>query len=731
MNITYKYFFLTLFFFLVDAVFSQNSKIDSLKIELQDHKKRDIKRTKLLHELSRLYLNSGGNIEKIREYIGEAITINKELKRKDGIAYGIYLRAKVESQFSNFDKAIQNYKKAIPIFLDFGFKKSVASCYYGLGVVYYYQGKKELAIENYKKAQKINEELGNEKHIPNYISSIAIIYTDIGNYEEALVNLHKAIKLYEELNNEGGVANCWNSIAMVYNNKGNYPLALEYHNKSLSLCEEINDSIGIARSLNNIGLIYEKQLQYDKALTFYQNSLTIQERKRIKKNIAAVKRNIGNIYKNKKDYNISIKLLKEALSINREINTSHQISDCLNDIGEIYYELGDFFNALKYYEESRDINTKNKYPLGLCISYLGLAKVYSNQKVYDKSLKNALKSKVISKKLNLKDIQRDTYDLLSVIYKNTRNYKEAYFNHEKFKILSDSIFNKKNIEKIAQLEYEYKYKQVIDSANVRELQLTKTVTVTNKNLERSQRNLLLGVIAFLVTILILGGIIFFLKLRNEKSKTQNIVIEQKLLRSQMTPHFIFNSLSVLQGMILNKEEKNAVSYLSKFSKLMRTILENSRHKTVVLSEELSAINSYMALQNLGMKPPFEYKLTVDFNVEKTNFKIPPMLIQPFIENAIEHAFPDKKENKEINVTLVFKEEKLICTIKDNGIGIDEINQKSERNKNSLATTITSERLVMLSKEFKTAGTIEVKNRKIFGKEGTLVTLVIPYKIESV
>ncbi|CAM1352924.1 sensor histidine kinase [Tenacibaculum halocynthiae] len=378
-------------------------------------------------------------------------------------------------------------------------------------------------------------------------------------------------------------------------------------------------------------------------------------------------------------------------------------------------------------QKKNGLEVKNQR--SLCNSYLGLAKVYLNQKEHYKALNSVVKSKEISDKLELLNYQRDAYNLFTKIYKATGKYKKALESHEQFKILNDSLFNKENIEKVAQLEYEYKYKQAIDSANIRELQLTKTVKTTNENLEKSQRNLLLGVIAFLITTLILVGVIFFLKLRNEKSKTQNIVIEQKLLRSQMTPHFIFNSLSVLQGMILNKEEENTISYLSKFSKLLRTILENSRHKIVVLSEELSAIDSYMALQNLDVSPPFEYKLTVDSKIDTINFKIPPMLIQPFIENVIEHAFPNKIENKQIKVTLMIKEEKLICTIEDNGIGIDEINQKLENNKNSLATTITSERLAMLSKEFKNEGAIEVQNRKIFGEEGTLVTLMIPYKIE--
>jgi len=228
----------------------------------------------------------------------------------------------------------------------------------------------------------------------------------------------------------------------------------------------------------------------------------------------------------------------------------------------------------------------------------------------------------------------------------------------------------------------------------------------------------------------MGGIIFFLKLRHEKAKMQNVVIEQKLLRSQMTPHFIFNSLSVLQGMILNKDEKNAVTYLSKFSKLLRATLENSRHKTVGLSDEISAINDYMTLQNLDVNPPFKYSLDIAQNIDTAIFKIPPMLIQPFIENTIEHAFPNKKEDKQIKVALTYNNGVLKCTIADNGIGITLKNEERGCNKNSLATTITSERLNVLSKDFKTEGSVTVKNRKEFEEQGTLVTLVIPYKIQS-
>jgi sensor histidine kinase YesM len=195
----------------------------------------------------------------------------------------------------------------------------------------------------------------------------------------------------------------------------------------------------------------------------------------------------------------------------------------------------------------------------------------------------------------------------------------------------------------------------------------------------------------------------------------------------MTPHFIFNSLSVLQGMILNKEEKKSIFYLSKFSKLLRITLENSRDKLVPLNQEMEAVNNYLELQNLEASQSYDYTILVDKNIDETLFKIPPMLIQPFIENAIEHAFEDRKDNRKIDIQLKYISEELICTIKDNGIGIDAQNGHKRKDKKSLATTITSERLKMLSKDFNIEGSVHIEDRKQYNEQGTIVTLVIPYK----
>ncbi|WP_435263071.1 tetratricopeptide repeat protein [Tenacibaculum sp. nBUS_03] len=724
-----KYFFTLLIFVTFSThINSQTSKVDSLKNELEKHTLNDTTRVHILNRLAFSYFSK--DIPKTLEYLNEADSIGTVINYKKGKARSIYIRGITEVIQSNYHEAFTYYNKALKLYRSIGFKKGEANCYNAIGIAYKNKGELSTSVIYLKKAISIEKQI-NSDNLSASLINLGSAYDDLGDYSKSVLYFTKALSIAKANDNEQRVAYCLNNLGVVYTGQGNYPLALEYIKKGLYSNEKLGDSISIAHGLGNIAVIYKVQKHYEKGIKSYEKSLNIYQRINNQEGVLTALNGIGTIYNEKKEYKKALKNYIKALNISKQIEVKSEIPYILNNIGEVYLVLKEYTTAHKYFTEAKISSIESNIKQPLCNAYVGLSKMYFNQKEYNKALKNGLKGKEIAEKLGFLNYQAEVSETLSRVYKAMGDYKKSLENYKQFKILNDSLFNKENIEKITQIEYEYKYKQALDSANLRELQLTKTVTATNENLEKSQRNLLLGVIAFLLTLLVLGAVIFFLKLRNEKSKTQNIVIEQKLLRSQMTPHFIFNSLSVLQGMILNKEEKNSVSYLSKFSKLLRTILENSRHKTVALSEELSAIDSYMTLQNLDMNPPFEYKLKVDADIYETNFKIPPMLIQPFIENAIEHAFPSKKENKQIHVTLVFKDEKLICTIEDNGIGIDEIHKKVDKGRSSLATTITSERLTMLSKEFKTEGTIEVQNRKIFGKEGTLVTLVVPYKIELV
>lgn len=721
-----KFVVILTFFLLLPCIgLSQNTVIDSLKNELKSYQKRDTIRLQILNDLA--FYNYSNNPNEALDYADKAARLADEINSIKGKGQSHYMKGITYLDLGNYEVAIDNFQAAIDLFISIDYLKGLAGCNNALGVLFHYQGDLQKAIANFKKAMAIDKELGLEENIPHYLHNIASIYSDLGNYEEAFINYEKALSIYNEKNNQYGKLHCWNAMASAYVEQGNYPQAMLYYNKSLETAEITKDSSSIFMSLHNIGNLYKQQQNYDKALGFYKKALVMEEAKQSLRNVMAIKSSMGGLYIQKQDYINATKLIKESLALSREVGDKDQTAVCLINLGHIYLANEDYPKALNSYKAANDITTVNQKMHELIHSYLGLANVYLLTNKKELALSNVNKAIKLANKHQHLVHKKNAYQILSEIYKKDGNFKKALESYEMYKTLNDSVFNEENIEKITQLEYEYKYKQQIDSLSINELKLTKTIKATSQDLEKSQRNLFLGVITFLVSIIILGGIIFSLKLRHQKAKTQNIAIEQKLLRSQMTPHFIFNSLSVLQGMILNKEDKKSVFYLSKFSKLLRLTLENSRDKLVPLNQELEAVNSYLELQNLEESESYDYTILVDKNIDETLYKIPPMLIQPFIENAIEHAFEDKKENRKIDIQLKCINSELICTIKDNGIGIDAQNGHKRKDKKSLATTITSERLKMLSKDFNIEGSVHIEDRKQHNEQGTIVTLIIPYK----
>ena len=715
------------FLFFSTTILSQNKKIDSLKQELKIYTKKDTVRVKILNHLA--YYHYRNDPPQSLAYAEQAGKLADEIKSVKGKARSFYMKGITYMEQANFEVSVNNYKKAIELYTSIDDLKGLAGCYNALGVLYNYKGNSKLALQYYKEALAIDTKLGVKKNIPNYLYNIGDIYSDTGKYEEALVNFKKALEAYTKSENEHGILSCWNSMAIVYLDQGNYPLSIEYHNKSLDIAKKSKDSISIFQSFTNIGNVYRQQQLYDKALSFYKKALDIKQADHNGKSITGIKNNIGSIYIDKKEFNTAIPYFTEVIERSRETKDEEQLAIGLNGLGYANLGIKKYPEALANFKESNKITSVNQKQYDLLDSYIGMASAYYNMQKHDMALINAEKAAQLATKYKLLKHQGNAYNLLSQInYKIGQNEK-AFLSHQQFKIINDSLFNKENIEKITQLEYEYKYKNELASAEKRELKLTQTVKTTTIDLEKSQRNLLLGVIAFLLITLILGAIIFFLKLRNEKSKTQNIITEQKLLRSQMTPHFIFNALSVLQGMILNKEDKKAVLYLSKFSKLLRISLENSRDKTVSLSQELIAVENYVELQNIEVEEPYEYTVRVEDTIDSSLFMVPPMLIQPFVENAIEHGFKNIKQNRKIDLHFKYSNTELICTITDNGIGIDTKKEKENQHKKSLATTITSERLKMLSKDFKAKGSVTIEDRQKYNEQGTIVTLIIPYKIE--
>ncbi|MEL7147247.1 MAG: histidine kinase, partial [Bacteroidota bacterium] len=299
-----------------------------------------------------------------------------------------------------------------------------------------------------------------------------------------------------------------------------------------------------------------------------------------------------------------------------------------------------------------------------------------------------------------------------------------------FKNYTDSVLNLDNATRIAQLEMEYQYREEKLSAKLKEEQLILENKETKESLLQVKSHMLWLVIGILILLLFLVYILMSNSVRSLKLRTRNALTEQKLLRSQMTPHFMFNSLSVLQGIILSKEYDKSLRYLSRFSGLLRLTLENSRTTLVLLGREIAAIEQYLIVQNIARKIPFTFEITLEEAIDQARLLIPPMLIQPFVENAVRHGFREMSDQQHIAISFRLFERCLECKIVDNGVGFETHRTTSKRTDASISTDLIRERLALLSAEFKAELGVRIQQLDNGQTSGTRVLVSLPYKTQS-
>ncbi len=316
-------------------------------------------------------------------------------------------------------------------------------------------------------------------------------------------------------------------------------------------------------------------------------------------------------------------------------------------------------------------------------------------------------------------LKKEWIQLCFEYYKQKGEMLNARLALEEISNYNDQVYNVTIQEKIEQLNKVSKHKRELE---LQAIQIAKEIEISkHKKLVR-----------FLILISIITGLLSWVLwsvYKNEKAKIRQFLNKQELLSSQMTPHFIFNCLSIVQGMVLNKEFEKASKYIAKFSNILKFITKEQTQAFVPIKEEVSSLVDYVDLQNLSTDRKIDFKLHIDESlVEKT--LIPPMLLQPFIENAIIHGFAKDIETPLLNIDFKGFENKLRCVITDNGVGLKATEKGPSKSKSSLATKIVSERLAILSKKMRQQFSVTVSDVKQTEVTGVEVTLMLPFKIKK-
>jgi tetratricopeptide (TPR) repeat protein len=653
----------------------------------------DTTQIKILFSIANKHKN---NPDSAIKYYSKALKIAQVTNSKNYIALSFKYIGTNHYYKSDFEKALDFWQKSLQEYKSINDMNGIASLLGNIGIIYEYQGDFQESLKCYEEALSIFEKLGDKKGIAINLGNIGIMYEYQSNYPKALMFYQKALKINEEIGNKNSMASNLANIGVVYRQQGNYEIALSYYEKALKINEEIDNKRGIAKNLVNIGIIRTKNSNYSKALACYQ----------------------------------------KALNINIGIGSQNIIASNLLNIGVIYEQQGDFNNAIIYYKKALGLNKEIANKRGIAINLINISSIYNKLRKYSSAISYSKEALILSKEINDLYLELNIFSHLSDSYKGLLNLQKAIVYKDLWIELNDSIYNIEKSKAIADIQTRYEtekkdqeIKTLHKDNEIQKLQLEESYQRT-----KAQRRLFL-VFTFILTSVILV-ILFIYKnykkqqtINQQKLEYQKILTEQKMLRSQMNPHFIYNSLNSIQSFISSEQSYEAEKYLAKFAKLIRGILENSRANFISLDKEIEVLQLYLSLEQLRFENRFTFNIQVNNSIEEDFISIPPMLLQPFVENAILHGFHNRTNGK-ININFMEKEDYIICEIDDNGVGRKDSEEKqTQKNHKSLATIITQERLDTLSHELKKEAWFSIEDKidsNTHESLGTKVTLQIPF-----
>ncbi|MCB2222370.1 MAG: tetratricopeptide repeat protein [Bacteroidetes bacterium] len=576
----------------------------------------------------------------------------------------------------------------------------------------------------------------------NQIEGTAIVQTRLGNFEEAEQNFRKSLALREEKNDKMGVAMCYDGLAELYQYQGKYTQALELFQKALEIKKNYKsakiqnypkDNIQRILTMANrslittylkLGNLFKEWSNNVLALENYQQALALAIEVGERKSEADVLIALGDIRLNDQENINNPKEYLQALEIAMAIDNRSLLGVVNDRLGDYYLKNRQYLIARNYFQKAVQVFTELGMQRDLAETWLSMAKISYSLKRYHDALEKYKSCLSIAESLNLKNAMMQANEGISKTYEVLGQTDEAFRHYRLYIAARDSIYTAESNKMIEEVKAEYEMIQkdqeisLLKSQN--ELQLFK--------IERSQYILLS--VGGLVLLLTISGILF---IRQERLRMgqKNILLQQKLLRTQMNPHFIFNALTNIQSFMVTHRIDQAGNYLTRFSRLLRDILTNSREEQISLDREINTIENYLSLQQLRYSNRFDYVIDVQQALDVDDIMIPPMLAQPFIENAIEHGIRHKKEKGKIRVQLMQVDHHLQLEVEDNGVGrakARELEKDEEKDHLSMATSITRERIDFLRRRYRKY--IEMKIEDLFDENGapsgTKVHFVIPF-----
>jgi two-component sensor histidine kinase len=562
------------------------------------------------------------------------------------------------------------------------------------------------------------EKSGNKSQIYQSYRQLAAGSVTANDTTRAFKYLRSAINCADDLRDDKKFADIFHVYAALYgnNNMEDSALACLVREADYALRAKYYNALGIAYS--SIGQIYRGRGDLNRALFYHRKALAIVDQMETT--------NMGNIIqvyvtssqgylmagseRNSKALLDSARILADSvLALSQRFNRLPPQASAYFVFANYERIRGNYETAITYTNKALQLK-RFLIPSTVFLLYCdrALAEAHLGKRsVAETYLDSAQKSPAL-KELYYRN---HLHEVAWQVYKLNGKTSEALAAHEMLLKTQDSLKNIKQIEVITSIEQKFN-----KAENEREIQrLAHEQEVAALNIR------LLITISIGLAILALAVFLIF-RQRALRDKQNTLMIEQRLNRARMDPHFLFNTFTALQSYVLReKDPVKAAGFLSEYALIMRQTLESTYAELISLEDEISYLSKYLSLQQMRTGGKFDFSVRCDDQTDPFEIQLPGMIIQPFIENAVEHGFKDIDYKGRIDVEFKSVNNTLTITITDNGKGISD----GEKSKTypSRATGITRDRLELLNRKYKTTADYLVQANP--GGSGTQITINLP------
>jgi len=516
----------------------------------------------------------------------------------------------------------------------------------------------------------------------------------------------------EKIGYQKGVLHAYERLALISQYSFSNPYkALDYYHKALSVAENNPGLITYKWGIKGgIATIYYEQEEFNNALRSFKE--IIQRNKNLELTAIA---NIANVYGAVENIDSAIYFYRKALQHPQTEENPAFKANLYSNLSLMYEKSENAELAVSCAEKSLALINTHGIEFVRPTAYANTSMAYLKAGDLTKAEFYGRESLKLSELQGNLFLQKSAWGTLADVYAAKNDFQNALQAHIRYSALKDSLNNQNRRVAInrKQMEFDFEKERTLTQAEIARQVLIKKAT------------LLIGIGLLIISAL---AFIFYKRRRDmleqKKEAEFNALVsdtELKALRAQMNPHFFFNSLNSIGDYIAKNDNQSAQDYLIKFAKLMRAVLENSEFREIPLAEELKFIELYLQVETKRLPGKFSYKINVEDGLETENILVPPLLLQPFIENSIWHGFKEKENRGNIVIDFKRKDHMLLCSVDDDGQGGK--NQTTGTGKKSLGIVITENRIQILNKQKNASGKLQIMQK--LNNTGTRVEVSLP------